>query len=102
MFPLPMTTGIDFTQIPTQLGLALNISPFAAGILASAFLLLMFSMPILIFSKNLMLATIMTILILCCTVAMTWLPYWCLLIIIFMCALLFASEMRTWITGRGH
>jgi hypothetical protein len=44
----------------------------------------------------------MTILVLCIDVALTWLPYFTLVIVIFMLALLFASEMRTWITGRGH
>jgi hypothetical protein len=94
-------TGIDLTQIPTQLGIALNIPAFAAGILASAFMLLMFDMPIVIFSKNMMMLAIMSVLVLCIDVALTWLPYYCLIIIVFMLALMFASEMRTWITGKA-
>jgi hypothetical protein len=95
-------TGIDLTQIPTQLGIALNIPTFTAGLIASAFMLLMFDMPIVVFSKNAMLLSVMTILVLCIDTALTWLPYFTLVIVIFMLALLFASEMRIWITGRGH
>jgi len=95
-------SGIDLTQVPTQLGAALNISSFAAGLIASAFMLLLFDLPIVIFSRNTMLLSVMTILVLCIDVALTWLPYFTLVIVIFMLALLFASEMRTWITGRGH
>jgi hypothetical protein len=95
-------SGIDLTQVPTQLGAALNISSFAAGLIASAFMLLLFDLPIVVFSRNAMLLSVMTILVLCIDVALTWLPYFTLVIVIFMLALLFASEMRTWITGRGH
>jgi hypothetical protein len=95
-------SGIDLTAIPTQLGAALGVSTFIAGLIASAFLLLMFDMPIVIFSKNPMMLSVMTVLVLCIDVALTWLPYFTLVIIVFMLALLFASEMRTWITGRGH
>ena len=92
----------DITQIPTNIGTALGTTSTVGGLLASAFMLLMFDMPIVIFSKNIMMLTVMTVMVLCLDVALTWLPYFVLIIVIFMLALLFASEMRTWITGRGH
>lgn len=96
-------TGIDLLNIPTQLGAALGVSPFVGGLIASTFMLLMFDMPIIIFGRDQpMIIAVMTIMVLCIDVALTWLPYFTLVIMIFMLALLFASEMRTWITGRGH
>jgi hypothetical protein len=96
-------SGIDLTSIPTQLGAALGTTAFVGGLIASAFMILMFDMPIIIFGRDQpMMLAIMTVLVLSIDVALTWLPYFTLIIIIFMLALLFASEMRTWITGRGH
>lgn len=93
----------DITQIPTNLGNALGTTSTVGGLLASAFLILMFDMPLIIFARDqLMALSVMTVMILCVEVALGWLPYFVLIIIIFMLALLFASEMRTWITGRGH
>lgn len=96
-------TLLDLTTIPTQIGNALfGGNAFVGGLVATVFLLLMCVMPIVIFSKNYMVLLTMTVLVLSIAVALTWLPYFTLIIIIFMLALLFASEMRTWITGRGH
>ena len=100
MFPMLL---FDITQIPANLGAALGTTSTVGGILASAFLILMFDMPLVIFARNqLMMLAVMTVITLSACVALTWLPFFVLIIVIFMLALLFASEMRTWITGRGH
>ena len=92
--------SVNMTAIPQNLGTALGVSTFAAGVLASCFIYLMFTLPIIIFARNNIVAYLtLGIGILSFCVAISWLPAWTLFVIVFIIALMFADKIRNWISA---
>lgn len=92
---------LELSNVPQQLADRLGISLFA-GQMLSGFMLMF--IPLLIIAtitrgKNTMLLVIVGLSTLCLGVALTWLPLWTLLITALIVALLFASNMRSWLSG---
>jgi hypothetical protein len=99
--PPPTGTTIILTEIPSRIAGLLGIDIFTAGILASLFVMLMFILPVLIFSKNVFAVIMIGLSTMGFLTALAWLPFWLFLIVTLVIALMFAGQMREWITGRG-
>jgi hypothetical protein len=99
-----MTDAVSLTGVPDALANALGISLFPAQILASLLFMSFFLLPILFLTKgkNIILAVLIGISCLSFTVAIGWLPFWTLVVIVLMTSLMFAGSMRDWISGKGH
>ena len=94
---------INFKEIPEYFAEKLNISVFAGGILTSGIVLLTVSLPVICIArgKNVLIAILAVDFVfmgLC--IALTWLPYWFLIIFSTLIALLFAGQIRDLITGK--
>jgi len=104
---LPLAYAVDedsqvnLLDVPLKVSEALGIPLFASQILCSAVVFVMFVLPVAFLSKKGYLPPlIVSFLVLGTTVAIGWLPYWFLLIISMIVALMFAGTMRDWITGK--
>jgi len=102
--PIQANTEINFSNIPTQLSEQLGIPIFAGQILASSILMFI---PLLCISllargrhKHAWVAEMFTgFMFLSFSVALGWCPYWLLIILTLLVALMFAGQMRDLITG---
>jgi len=104
---LPLAYAVDedsqvnLLDVPLKVSEALGIPLFASQILCSAVVFVIFVLPVAFLSKKGYLPPlIVSFLVLGTTVAIGWLPYWFLLIISMIVALMFAGNMRDWITGK--
>ena len=104
---LPLAYAVDedsqvnLLDVPLKVSEALGIPLFASQILCSAVVFVIFVLPVAFLSKKGYLPPlIVSFLVLGTTVAIGWLPYWFLLIISMIVALMFAGTMRDWITGK--
>ena len=104
---LPLAYAVDedsqvnLLDVPFKVSEALGIPLFASQILCSAVVFVIFVLPVAFLSKKGYLPPlIVSFLVLGTTVAIGWLPYWFLLIISMIVALMFAGTMRDWITGK--
>lgn len=94
---------INLANVPQAIADRLGISLFAGQIL-SGFLLMFFPLILvatLTRGKNTMLLVIVGVSTMTLGVALTWLPIWTLLITALLVALMFASSMRSWLSGGG-
>lgn len=100
----PTTTpiGINVLDIPTHLALLMGISVLTAGLLCGLVLELFIVLPVIILTDNTLVITIFAIIGLCLGVALGWMPYVTLILIILIIALLFANKIRGFITGSGE
>lgn len=95
-------TDLNLSSFPQALADKLSISAFAGGIIASLILLLMFTLPVALFSKgNLILVLFVGFATFGACVALTWLPFWFLIIIVFVVAVLFSQKIGKMISGEG-
>jgi len=98
--------AVNLSEFPVKLSELMTIPLFAAQLLASSIVLALFLLPTVFacskFSKD---VTIPALLVgfgaLGFCIAMGWLPYWFLLVLALVVALLFAGSMRDWIGGKG-
>lgn len=104
---LPLAYAVDedsqvnLLDVPSRVSEALGIPLFASQILCSSVVFVMFVLPVAFLSKKGYLPPlIVSFLVLGTTVAIGWLPYWFLLILAMIVALMFAGTMRDWITGK--
>lgn len=91
---------IFLEELPEALAEALNIDTFVAGLLMSAFVLLMFLMPMLILkrSKGFMSEMVISIVLCCALIGLTWLPYWAGLVIALLAAVMVSSKVKGWLS----
>lgn len=97
---------VNLSEFPLKLSEMMTIPLFAAELLASSIILTLFVLPVVFacskFGKD---VTIPALLVgfgaLGFNIAMGWLPYWFLLVLALLVALLFAGSMRGWIGGKG-
>ena len=94
-------SGIDLSQLPVSISSWSGLPVFASGIIATLVLFLFAEMLILIFaSDNLVLIVIVGVLVISIGVSLTWLPFYTIIGVIFVIALLFADVFRKLITGQ--
>lgn len=79
----------------------LGMPLFAGQILASAIVCLAILIPVAIWGKGFLPSLIMGLLGLGFCTAIGWLPFWFLLILSMILALMFSGKIRDWITGGG-
>jgi len=92
---------VNLLDVPLRVSEALGIPLFASQIICSCVVFVMLVLPVAFLSKKSYVPPLITsFLVLGSTVAIGWLPYWFLLIICLIVALMFAGNMRDWITGK--
>lgn len=90
--------AVNLSDFPKQLAEKLTIPLFAGQILATGIVIALFCfVPIL--AKNLLGTILFGFVGMGLCVALAWLPYWFLFVLGLLVALLFAGNMRQWITG---
>lgn len=92
---------VNLLDVPLKVSEALGIPLFASQILCSAILFIIVVLPVAFLSKKGWTPPlIVSFLVLGTSVAIGWLPYWFLLVVAMIVALMFAGTMRDWITGK--
>jgi hypothetical protein len=92
--------SVDLTHLPDQVANALGIPVFAAGILCFIIMTFALMLPAMIWGKKGSMASLFIGLgVLGFGIAVAWLPFWFLLIIILIIAVMFAEDVRNMITG---
>jgi len=93
---------VNLSELPQRLSEMLTIDLFAAQLLLSGLFLMWTIVPTLMLSKNIVAPLAIGFVVMSFCVAMTWLPYWILVVVAMIVALMFAGKMRDWITGWGR
>jgi len=101
VIPVYASEDVNLSDLPQQLSEKLTIPLFAAQLLTTAIFLTLFLFPAFILTKNILAHIMIGFIIMGFCIAMEWLPYWFLIIIAMIVALMFSGKMRDWITGRG-
>jgi hypothetical protein len=96
----------NILEIPKRLGTALGIkdpdmASFVGGLIASTIVLFAGLLTIILITSKPFAHLMMGIVILSTCTALTWLPFWVLLIIVVLIGLMFSGQVRHWITGAG-
>lgn len=92
---------VDLTQIPYYLGVQLNVGTFAGGIIASGILLLVIILPILIITrgKGLFAQIAIIFIIMGAEIAIGWLPFWFLVMLVVLSVGLFSKRIVDAVAG---
>jgi len=94
---------VNLLDIPEQLAERLGVSTFAGGLIASAIFMMITVMPIAMITRKRNTGFIAELVVgfvaMGVCIAINWLPYWFILILSMLVALMFAGKMREWITG---
>jgi len=93
---------VDISKLPNKLAEAFNAPLFAGQILASAIPFGLICFPTFLLTKSPLAHVSAIILCLGFTIAIGWLPVWLFLILCLLIGLMFAGQMRDFITGRGR
>ena len=93
---------VDISKLPNKLAEALNAPLFAGQILASAIPFGLICFPTFLLTKSPLAHVSAIILCLGFTIAIGWLPVWLFLMLCLILGLMFAGQMRDFITGRGR
>jgi hypothetical protein len=93
---------VDISKLPNKIAEALHAPLFAGQILASAIPFGLICFPPFLLTKNSMAHVSAIILSLSFSIAIGWLPVWIFLILCLLIGLMFAGQMRDFITGRGR
>jgi len=96
--------AVNLSEFPLKLSEMMTIPLFAAELLASSIIVALFVLPTVFacskFKKDVTIPTLVVgIGALGFCIAMGWLPYWFLLVLCLLVALIFAGGMRGWIGG---
>jgi len=86
---------VDISKLPNKLAEALNAPLFAGQILASAIPFCLICFPTFLLTKNTIAHISAIILCLGLTVALTWLPYWILIALALIIALMYANQIKS-------
>jgi len=90
-------------DIPTNLAEALGVTTFIAGIMAGSILLMIMILPTALITRKKNLGFIPELIMgfigITISCALGWFPYWILIVLSLLIALMFAGNMRGWITG---
>jgi hypothetical protein len=92
---------VDISKLPNKIAEALHAPLFAGQILASAIPFGLICFPAFLLTKNTIAHISAIILSLSFSIAIGWLPVWIFLILCLLIGLMFAGQMRDFITGKG-
>lgn len=99
--PQSTENGINLMALPEMITSVTGLPTLGSGIMATLILLAFAELPILLFaSDNLMIETIVGILIITIGTGLTWLPFYTIIGVIFVIAILTADVFRKLITGQ--
>ncbi|MEM3629100.1 MAG: hypothetical protein QXE06_06990 [Candidatus Bathyarchaeia archaeon] len=100
VYAIDQNDKINLLDLPAKLADALGIPLFAGQILACLIFLFIFLLPVVVFSKRnpTLIALLVGVPLLCFFVAVGWLHYWILLVIILLVAVLYSGKVKEWIT----
>jgi len=85
---------VDISKLPNKLAEALNMPLFAGQILASVIPFALICFPTFLLTKNSIAHISAIILCLSLTVAFCWLPYWILIALALIIALMYANQIK--------
>jgi len=104
--PIVHAEDVNFLELPERVGeLFFNGNTFAGGLVCSLIVWMVFLLPSLYLIRNqdtmiaLSVILLFTTMILAICVAITWLPVWVLIFIVFTDMIFLASKINTWIGG---
>jgi hypothetical protein len=90
---------INLLELPEHLAQALGVPEYAGKLLASACIMLIFLLPMAIFGRNNMILIMLSGFILMgFLIAIGWLEYWFLLIIVLIISAMYSGKIKEWIT----
>ena len=92
--------AVNILEFPDRLAVMMGIPLFAAQILATGLVTLIFIV-IPVLAKNVMGTVIMGIISLSLCIALTWLSPFILTIVVLMVVVLLGAKMRDWVGGHG-
>ncbi|MEM5867569.1 MAG: hypothetical protein QXG39_06585 [Candidatus Aenigmatarchaeota archaeon] len=100
VYAVDETGEVNLLDLPAKLADALGIPLFAGQILACLIFLFIFLLPVAVFSKRnpTLIALLVGVPLLCFFVAVGWLHYWVLLVVILLVAVLYSDKVKEWIT----
>lgn len=89
------TEDVDISQFPSKLAEALNIPLFAGQLMASGLIMAFFLLPTLVLTrgKNVIAVIFMGFMAMSICIALTWLPYWILIVISLLIAWLYSGKI---------
>ncbi len=96
---------INLLTLHEALGERLGVGTFAGGLIASSILLMMGILPTALINRSRkggggpIAELFIGFVIIGVCVAITWLPFWIILLLCMIVALMFSGKMRDWITG---
>lgn len=94
---------VELDELDDYLAAKLGISLFPAQLLTTAIMLGLFVFPTLLLARGhneqMIAALGMTLVVFGFCIALSWLPYWFLIIVVMIVALMFSGKMRDWISG---
>lgn len=101
IYPVYASEGenVNIMQLPEKLSEALGIPVFASQLLLCSIFLFMFLLPLAIWGKTSLPVIIVGFSVMGTLIALGWLPYWFLLIISLIVALIYAKEIKNLLTG---
>ena len=86
-------------DLPQKFADAFNIGLFPAQIFTTGIIMMVFMLPIAIWSKSMIPPIFVGFIVMGLCVALTWLPVWFLVVTAMLVALMFAGKMRDLISG---
>ncbi|MCJ7482269.1 MAG: hypothetical protein MUO31_04825 [Thermodesulfovibrionales bacterium] len=89
-------------DLPQKFADAFNIPLFPAQIFTTGIIMMIFMLPIAIWSKTVVPPLFVGFVVMGLCVALTWLPVWFLVISAMVVALMFAGGMRNWLSGTSE
>lgn len=87
----------NLNDIPKNLADALNIPEYPARLIASTCLILIFLLPTIVFTRNVYILLLVGLMSLSTCIALGWLEFWYLLIIVLVVASLWSGKVRSWL-----
>lgn len=93
--------GVNFMEFPQYLSDAIGIPVFASQMLISTVFIFAFLLPCAIWGKTSLPAIIVGFSIMGFLIAVSWLPYWFLLLISLIVALIYAKEIKGLVVGES-
>lgn len=104
---LPVVHAVDendevyLLDLPQKFADAFNIPLFPAQIFTTAIIMMIFMLPIAIWSKTIVPPIFVGIIIMGLCIALSWLPVWFLVVTAMLVSLMFAGKIRDWVSGRS-
>jgi hypothetical protein len=90
---------VNLMDLPQRFADAFNIGLFPAQIFTTGIIMMIFMLPIAIWSKSIIPPIFVGFVVMGLCVALAWLPVWFLVVTAMLVALMFAGKMRDLISG---